>query len=74
MLGNQLRMLGNIARIEVGDAQVEQNVEDIAETEEGIIESVGLVADGVLHPYLYAENPEGFDQQVGQQHPEQTRQ
>ena len=57
MLVHQLGMLGYVAGIEVGDAQVEQYVEDVAETEDGILEAVHLVADGVLYTHLYAEKP-----------------
>ena len=73
MLADELRMLRDVARVEIGDAQVEQYVEDITEAEEGIVEAVGGIADGILHLHLDAENPEGLDQQVGQQYPEQSR-
>ena len=65
-------MLRNVACVEVGDAQVEQDIEDVTEVEDGEIEAIHLVADSILHAYLDAENPEGFHQQVGQQHPKES--
>ena len=72
MLADELGVLGDVAGVEVGDAQVQQDVEDIGQIEDGEVEAVDLVADGVLHAHLDAEYPEGFYQQVGQQHPKES--
>ena len=73
MLADKLGILRNIARIEVGHAQVKQYVENVSEVENGNIEAVHLGANGVLHSDLDAEQPERFDQQICQQNPEQSR-
>ena len=72
MLGDELRMLRYVARVEVGDPKVEQDVEDLGEAEECIVEAIGLVAHGVLHAHLDAKNPEWLDDEVGQQQPEES--
>ena len=72
MLGDELWVLGDVSRVEVGEAQIEQYVEDVGEVENGEVESVGAVAHGVLHAYLNAKNPEWLDDEVGQQQPEES--
>ena len=55
------------AAVEVGDAEVEQDVEEVGEIEEGLIGTVGGVAEQVLHLAVDAENPERLHQQVEKQ-------
>ena len=66
MLADEVGMLGDVAGVEVGDAQVEQYVEDIGKVEDTEVETVLLGTNGVLHPHLDAQKPEGFDEQVEQ--------
>ena len=73
MFDNKVRMACYVAGVEVGDAKVEEYVEDIAQVEDGEIEAVHLGTDGVLHAHIDAQNPERLDQQVGQQYPEKSR-
>ena len=73
MFGDELRVLGDVACVEIGDAEVEQYVEDVGEVEDGKIEAVGTVADGILYTHLDTENPHRFDDDVGQQEPEKSR-
>ena len=44
-------------------------VEDVGKVEKGDVETIGLQSDGILHTNLYAQNPEGLDEQVEQQYP-----
>ena len=73
VLGDELRMLRDVAGVEVGDPQVEQYIEDIGQVEDREVEAVHLVAHGVLHAHLDAEYPQRLDNEVGQQYPEQAR-
>ena len=72
MLVDEVRMLGDVAGVEVGDAQIQQDVEDIGEVEDGEIESVGLGSDSILHANFNAKNPERLDDEVEQQYPKES--
>ena len=72
MLVYQYRVSGDVAGVEVGYAQVQQDVEDIGKVEYGKVEPVLHGAHGILHPCLNAQNPEGLDEQVEQQNPEEA--
>ena len=65
-------MLGNVAGVEVGDTEVEEDVEDVGKVEDGEIETVFIGSHGVLNPCFDAQNPEGFDEQVEEQNPEKA--
>ena len=67
VLGEILRVLRDVAAVEVGDAEVEQDVEEVGEVEEGLVGAVGGVAEQVLHLTVDAENPERLHQQVEKQ-------
>ena len=64
VLGQQLAVPRDVAVVEVGDAHVEQHVEEIGEVEDGEIETVVSCADTILHSHIHPENPEVFDQQI----------
>ena len=64
VLGEILRVLRDVAAIEVGDAEVEQYIKEVGEVEKGLIGAVGGVAKQVLHLAVDAENPERLHQQV----------
>lgn len=72
MLADEVRVLGDVAGVEVGDAQIQQDVEYISEVEDGEIESVGLCSNGILHANFNAKNPQRLDNDVEQQHPKKT--
>ena len=67
MLREVLGVLRDAAAVEVGDAEVEQDVEEVREVEQGLVGAVGGVAEEVLHLAVDAENPEGLHQQVEKQ-------
>ena len=72
ILVDKVRVLGDVAGVEVGDAKVQQDVEDIGEVEDGEIESVGLGSDSILHANFNAKNPERLDDEVEQQYPKES--
>ena len=49
MLREVLWILRDAAAVEVGDAEVEQDVEEVREVEEGLVGAVGGIAKQVLH-------------------------
>jgi len=57
-------VLRYVAVVVVGDAQIEQNIENEREIEQRKIKSVLLSAHNVLHSAVDSENPERLDQQV----------
>ena len=67
VFGEVLGVLRDSTAVEVGDAEVEQDVKEVGEIEEGLIGTVGGVAEQVLHLTVDAENPEGLHQQVEKQ-------
>ena len=67
MLGEVLRVLGDRTAVEVGDAEVEEDIEKVGEVEERLVSAVGGITEQVLHFSVDAENPEGLHQQVEKQ-------
>ena len=67
VLREVLRVLCDGTAVEVGDAEVEQDIEEVGEVEEGLVGAVGGVAEQVLHLAVDAENPERLHQQVEKQ-------
>ena len=67
MFREVLRVLCDGTAVEVGDAEVEQDVEEVGEVEQRLIGAVGGVAEDVLHLTVDAENPERLHQQVEKQ-------
>jgi len=55
---------GNAAVIEIGDAQVEQDIQEQGETEKGEVKSVSICTDHILYSPVNAKYPERFYQQV----------
>jgi len=60
-------MLGNIAVVEIGDAEIKQDVEEKGEIEQVHVKSVIRQPDRVLHRAVDPEDPEGLDQEVQEQ-------
>ena len=52
------------AAVEVGDAEVKQDIKEVGEIEEGLVGAVGGIAKQVLHLTVDAQNPERLHQQV----------
>ena len=67
MFREVLRVLCDGTAVEVGDAEVEQDVEEVGEVEQRLIGAVGGVAEDVLHLTVDAENPERLHQKVEKQ-------
>ena len=67
MFREVLGVLRDGAAVEIGDAEVEQDIKEVGEVEQGLIGAVGRVANQVLHLAVDAENPERFHQQVEKQ-------
>ena len=67
VLREVFRVLRDGAAVEVGDAEVEQDVEEVGEVEKGLVGTVGGVAEEVLHLAVDAQNPERLHQQVEKQ-------
>ena len=53
--------------IEIGDAEVEQDIKELGEIEKRLIGTIGGVAEQVLHFAVDAENPKRLHQQVEKQ-------
>ena len=64
MFGEVFRVLRDGTAVEVGDAEVEQDVEEVREIEEGLISTVEGIAKKVLHFTVDVQNPERLHQQV----------
>ena len=64
MLVQQLYMLGNIPIVEVGDARIQQDVEQKGKIEDVQVKSIILQTYGILDRTVDPENPEGFDQEI----------
>ena len=73
MFAYQLGLLGDVAGIEIGNPQVEQDVEDVGKIEDGKIETIAFCAYRILYATVYAQNPERLDQNIGQDYPEKSR-
>jgi hypothetical protein len=57
-------MLGNIAVVVVGNANVEQNIKQHREVEQRKIQAKSLVANRVLYRPVDTKNPHWFYQQI----------
>jgi len=57
-------VLRDVSVVVVGDAQIEQDVENEREIEQRKVESILLGTHHVLHGAVDSENPERLDQQV----------
>ena len=66
MLVQQLHMLGNIAVVKIGDAEIQQDIEKECEIEQVLVKSIIREPDRILHRPVNAEDPERLDQQVQQ--------
>ena len=67
VFGEVFGVLRDGSAVEVGDAEIKQDVEEVGEVEEGLIGAVRSVAQQVLHLTIDAENPEWLHQQVEEQ-------
>jgi hypothetical protein len=57
-------MLGNFATIEILNAKVAQNLEQVSQAEQRKIHTINLRADHVLHRPVNAENEKRLDDQI----------
>ena len=64
MLFKKVSVLGDIPVIEIGDAQVQQDVEKEGEIEERVILPVSFRPYSILHGTVDTQEPKGFDHQV----------
>ena len=64
MLREHRVVLRDVAAVEVGDAEVEEDIKKVGKVEDGLIDAVGRVAEQVLHFAVDAENPERLHQEV----------
>ena len=53
--------------VEVGDAEVEQDIEEVGKVKKGLVGAVRSIAKQVLHFTVDAENPERLHQKVEKQ-------
>ena len=67
VLREVLGVLRDRMAVEIGDAEVEENIEEVGEVEKGLVCAVRCVAKQVLYLTVDAENPEGLHQQVEKQ-------
>jgi hypothetical protein len=58
-------MPGYSAVIKVIEAEVEDYAKEEREVEQGEVRAILFCGDPILHDAVYAEYPEGFDQQIG---------
>ena len=64
MFGQKEVMLCNIPVVEVGDSDIQKDVEDHGKIEEGKIKAIALCSNHILNSTVDPQHPEGFDQQV----------
>ena len=64
MLVQQLLVLGYVPVVEVGNSQVEQNIEKKGEIKNREVEPVIHITNNILDRSVYPEDPERFHQQV----------
>ena len=62
MLRKIFRVLGDVAAVEIGDAEVEKYIKEVGKVEDGEILSVEGIAKSVLHFQIDAEIPERLHQ------------
>jgi len=67
MLVQQLRMLGNIAVVEIGDPRVKQYIKEESKIKNGEIETVLRHTNCIVHYPVDPEYPERFYKQVQEQ-------
>jgi hypothetical protein len=64
MLGKQVVVLSNVFVVEIGDAEVKDDVEKKGEIKKREILSVIFIAHNMLHPGLNAQYPKGFNEKI----------
>ena len=67
VLREVLGVLRDRTAVEIGDAEVEENIKEVGEIEKCLVSAVRSVAKQVLHLTVNAENPERLHQQVEKQ-------
>ena len=67
MLREVFRVLRHSTAVEVGDAEVEEDIEKVGKVKKGLVGAVRSIAKQVLHLTVDAENPERLHQQVEKQ-------
>jgi hypothetical protein len=64
VLVEQMVVLRDVLVVEVGDAEIKENVEQKSEVHQGGIPAIFFRSHGVLHGTVDAKNPERLYQQV----------
>ena len=72
VLVDELGMAGDVAGVEVGDPQVEEDVENVGEIEDSEVKAVLVGTYSILDTCLNAQNPERLDEQVEQENPKEA--
>ena len=67
MLIQQLVVLGYIPVVEIGDPEIEQDIEEKGKVKDFEVETVIHHARDDLYVPVNSENPDGFDQEVQRQ-------
>lgn len=57
-------MLCNIPVVEIGDSDIQQDVEDHGKIEEGKIKAITFSTNHILNSAVDTQHPEWFDQKV----------
>ena len=64
MLVQQMHMLGNIAVIEIGNAEIKQDIKEKSKIEKVQVKTVISKPHRILHRTVDPENPKRFDQEI----------
>jgi len=57
-------MLGNVFVVEIGDTQIEKNIEQKGKVVQGKVHAIGTGLQGVLHDPVDTKYPNRFDDEV----------
>lgn len=57
-------MLGNVFVVEIGDTQIEKNIEQKGKVVQGKVHAVGTGLQGILHDPVDTKYPNRFDDEV----------
>ena len=67
MFWKVLGVLGDIPAVEIGDAEIKQDIKKVREIEQGLVGAVWGITQKVRHLAVDAQNPEWLHQQVQEQ-------
>jgi hypothetical protein len=72
MFPRQKTVLGNVPVVEIGDPDIQQDIQDHGEIKKGEIKPVTFGTHHVLDRPVYPQNPERFNQQVHENQQDQV--